>query len=77
MSRRLSPTLVVGAVLVGLVIVTAVVSTVWTPTDPTHVEVSARLRGPEPRYVLVCFPALIALGAHFFARQPDPQKHTL
>jgi len=35
------------------------------------------LETPEPRYVLVCFPALIALGAHFFARQPDPQKHTL
>jgi hypothetical protein len=35
------------------------------------------LETPEPRYVLVCFPALIALGAHFFARQSDPQKHAL
>jgi hypothetical protein len=25
------------------------------------------LETPEPRYVLVCFPALIALGAQIFA----------
>jgi hypothetical protein len=24
---------------------------------------------PEPRYVLVCFPAVIALAAHAFARR--------
>jgi hypothetical protein len=29
------------------------------------------LETPEPRYVLVCFPILIALGAQVFARQPD------
>ena len=28
------------------------------------------LETPEPRYVLVCFPALIALGAQVFARRP-------
>ncbi|HEX8966747.1 MAG TPA: ABC transporter permease [Chloroflexota bacterium] len=47
MRRRLPPTLVAGAVLVGLVILTALISIVWTPTDPSHVEVSARLRGPS------------------------------
>jgi hypothetical protein len=26
---------------------------------------------PEPRYVLVCFPALIAMGAHVFARRAE------
>jgi len=26
------------------------------------------LETPEPRYVLVCFPLLIALGAQLFAR---------
>jgi hypothetical protein len=31
------------------------------------------LETPEPRYVLVCFPALIAMGAQVFARQSDPQ----
>jgi hypothetical protein len=29
------------------------------------------LETPEPRYVLVCFPILIAVGAKVFARQPD------
>jgi len=27
------------------------------------------LETPEPRYVLVCFPALMALGAQVFARR--------
>jgi peptide/nickel transport system permease protein len=44
--RRWPPTLIAGAVLVGLVIVTALVSTVWTPADPTHVAVGDRLKGP-------------------------------
>ena len=30
------------------------------------------LETPEPRYVLVCFPVLIALGAQFFAGKPSP-----
>lgn len=30
------------------------------------------LETPEPRYVLVCFPALIALGAQLFAGKPVP-----
>ena len=30
------------------------------------------LETPEPRYVLVCFPALIALAAQIFARPRDP-----
>lgn len=31
------------------------------------------LETPEPRYVLVCFPALIALGAKVFAPRSDPR----
>src|SRR3989475_4775482 len=31
------------------------------------------LETPEPRYVLVCFPALIAMGAEVFARRAEPQ----
>jgi hypothetical protein len=31
------------------------------------------LETPEPRYVLVCFPALIALGAQVFARRSEGQ----
>ena len=52
MSRRLPPTLLVGAILVGLVVITALVSTLWTPSDPTHVEVGVRLRGPGAGYLL-------------------------
>ena len=31
------------------------------------------LETPEPRYVLVCFPALIAMGAQVFSRQSAPK----
>jgi hypothetical protein len=31
------------------------------------------LETPEPRYVLVCFPALIAAGAQVFVGRPDPR----
>ncbi|WP_369370606.1 dipeptide ABC transporter ATP-binding protein [Promicromonospora sp. Populi] len=34
--KRANPQLVIGAVLVGLVLVTALVSLVWTPYDPRH-----------------------------------------
>jgi len=30
------------------------------------------LEAPEPRYTLVCFPALLALGAQLFWRKPRP-----
>ena len=44
--RRLPTTLVIGGLLVGLVVATALVSSIWTPTDPSHVEVTARLKAP-------------------------------
>jgi peptide/nickel transport system permease protein len=50
--RRVPPTLTIGALLVGLVILTALLSAVWTPTDPTHVEVSARLKAPGTGYLI-------------------------
>ena len=31
------------------------------------------LETPEPRYVLVCFPMLIAMGAQIFTRRPEAQ----
>ena len=52
MRRRLPPTLLAGGLLVGLVVLTALVSAVWTPADPTHVEVGDRLKGPMPGYLL-------------------------
>ena len=42
--RRPGASLVVGAVLVGVVVLMALVSFVWTPYDPTFVDASARLR---------------------------------
>jgi len=52
-TRRSRPlALVVGAVLVGLVVVAALVSFVWTPNDPLLVEASARLLGPSGDYLL-------------------------
>jgi peptide/nickel transport system permease protein len=50
--RRLPPSLVAGGVLVGLVVLTALVSSVWTPADPTHVEVSQRFQPPGQSSVL-------------------------
>ena len=34
------------------------------------------LETPEPRYVLVCFPVVIALGAQLFAGKPERQPST-
>jgi peptide/nickel transport system permease protein len=45
MTRR--PSLTAGAILVGLIVATALISTVWTPADPAHVEVSQRFQGPS------------------------------
>lgn len=44
--RRLPPSLVAGAVLVGLVVLVALASFFWTPRDPSHVAVPERLRAP-------------------------------
>ena len=50
--RPLPPSLYLGAGLVGLVVVTALVSLVWTPFDPTHVEVADRFRGTGGAHLL-------------------------
>jgi peptide/nickel transport system permease protein len=44
--RRLPPSLVAGAALVGLVVAVAALSFLWTPHDPAHVVVAERLRPP-------------------------------
>ena len=46
MRKRLNASLVVGGVLVGLVVLMALVSFIWTPFSPTKVNASARLSGP-------------------------------
>ncbi|HEY3061271.1 MAG TPA: ABC transporter permease [Chloroflexota bacterium] len=49
---RLPPSLIAGGVLVGIVVLTALLSIVWTPLDPTHVEVSQRFQAPGTTAVL-------------------------
>jgi peptide/nickel transport system permease protein len=49
---RVPPTLIAGGVLVGLVIVAAAISLIWTPADPGHVEVSQRFRPPGDAFPL-------------------------
>lgn len=43
---RLNTALVIGGVLTALLIITALVSLVWTPESPTRVRVALRLKGP-------------------------------
>jgi peptide/nickel transport system permease protein len=50
--RRLPPALLAGGALVGLVVLVAIVSLVWTPHDPDHVSIGDRFRGPSLSYLL-------------------------
>lgn len=50
--RRTSASLVVGAVLVGVVVLAALVSFVWTPHDPTRAVPADRLQGSSATYLL-------------------------
>lgn len=51
--RRPGPSFFVGAAIVGVVVLMALVSFVWTPHDPTFVDASARLRPiGDPDYLL-------------------------
>ena len=50
--RRWSASFVLGAFLVGLVVLTALISFVWTPYDPLRVDSSIRLRGAGSEHLL-------------------------
>jgi len=50
--RKVPASLVIGLVLVGLVIVTALVSFVWTPYNPLQVDAAQRLLPPSPEHWL-------------------------
>jgi peptide/nickel transport system permease protein len=50
--RRLPPSLVVGGALVAVVVITGLISVLWTPADPVHAEIGDRLQGPNARYLL-------------------------
>jgi len=51
-SRRLRPTLVVGIVLVGFILLVAVVSLLWTPRDPLATDPIHRLQGSSAEHWL-------------------------
>ncbi|ALG06123.1 ABC transporter permease [Kibdelosporangium phytohabitans] len=50
-TKRRTPTLTVGAILIGLVVLLALVSFIWTPYDPTRVDAAVRLLGPTGDYL--------------------------
>ncbi|WP_210415015.1 ABC transporter permease [Microlunatus elymi] len=50
--RRVGATLIIGAVLVGLVVLGCLLSFVWTPYDPTLVDASIRLQPPSAQHWL-------------------------
>jgi peptide/nickel transport system permease protein len=51
-ARRLPASMVIGGVLIGLVILAAVVSFVWTPYNPVEVNAAERLLPPGPEHWL-------------------------
>lgn len=50
--RKIQPTLVIGAVLVGFVVLLALVSFFWTPYDPTQPHPADRLQGSSAQYLM-------------------------
>lgn len=50
--HRLSATLIVGLILVGIVAAAALLSFIWTPFDPVQVDPGARLQGPGGEHLL-------------------------
>jgi peptide/nickel transport system permease protein len=50
--RPVSPSLVVGVLIVGLVVATALLSFFWTPFDPTRVDPTKPLRAPGGEHPL-------------------------
>lgn len=50
--RKLSTTLVIGLVLIGLVALAALVSFVWTPYDPTQAMPADRLQGSSASHLM-------------------------
>ncbi|WP_053386612.1 ABC transporter permease [Leucobacter japonicus] len=50
--RKLSTTLIIGLVLIGLVALAALVSFVWTPYDPTQAMPADRLQGSSAAHLM-------------------------
>ncbi|KTR81210.1 peptide ABC transporter permease, partial [Leucobacter chromiiresistens] len=50
--RRLSATLLIGLILIGLVALAAIVSFFWTPYDPTQAMPADRLQGSSLAHLM-------------------------
>ena len=50
--RRLNGSLIVGLTIIGVIVVVALISFVWTPYDPTNVVADDRLLGPAAAHPL-------------------------
>ncbi|WP_336660918.1 ABC transporter permease [Leucobacter sp. USHLN153] len=50
--RRLSTTLIIGIILIGLVAIAAIVSFIWTPYDPTQAMPADRLEGSSLAHLM-------------------------
>ncbi len=71
--RRLPPSLLLGGLLVGLVVMAALVSLVWTPYDPNHVVIGERYRPPGGPHLL----GTDQLGRDEFSRILAGARNTL
>lgn len=49
-ARNANPSLLAGGVLVCLIVGMAILSFIWAPHDPTHVDAAARLQAPSAEY---------------------------
>lgn len=50
--HRMPATGIIGAAIVAVVVLMALVSLVWTPVDPLHVDAAIRLQGPSLHHLL-------------------------
>src|SRR5690606_17939312 len=50
--QKLSVTLIIGLVLIGLVTAAAIMSFIWTPYDPTQAMPADRLQGSSPAHLM-------------------------
>lgn len=50
--RTLSPTLLIGIIMIGLVALACVISFIWTPYDPVQADATARLEGSSLAHLM-------------------------
>ena len=71
--RRLPTAGTIGLVIVTLVVVTGLISLLWTPYDPIHAIPADRLEGPSPRHLM----GTVRYGRDVFSRIMAGSRITL